>query len=130
MDDKALRRKVQSVVEVQSQLRKEVLNKVQANRGMQRVAASRGNSTNFAVGVSSCGSGAAQKVDAEIAHDADGAVMCGGSSTTAHIRLAEHRIRRGLRRPCCSDAFLRGCCSRDHCQAEEGFSARFHASRV
>ena len=40
LDDKALRKKVQSVVEVQSQ----------ANRGKQRVAVSRGNLSNFAVG--------------------------------------------------------------------------------
>ena len=37
------------MAEVQSQLN-EVLNKVQVNRGKQRVAASRGNLPNFAVG--------------------------------------------------------------------------------
>ena len=41
LDEKALRAKVQSVVAAQSQLHKEVLDKVQANRGNQRVAASR-----------------------------------------------------------------------------------------
>ena len=45
-DDKAFR-KVQSVVKVQSQLYKEVLDKVQVNRGKQRTAASRGNLPNF-----------------------------------------------------------------------------------
>ena len=40
LDDKALR-KVQSVVEVQSQLHNEVLDKVQASRGMQCAAARR-----------------------------------------------------------------------------------------
>ena len=49
MNDKALRKKVQSVVEVQSQLHKEVLDKVNASCGMQRVAASRGNLPSFAV---------------------------------------------------------------------------------
>ena len=42
LDDKALRKKVQNVVEVQSQLHKEVLGKVQANRGKERATASRG----------------------------------------------------------------------------------------
>ena len=50
LNDKALREKVQSVVEVQSQLHNEVLDKVQATRGKQRVAARRGNLPNFAVG--------------------------------------------------------------------------------
>ena len=50
LNDKALREKVQSVVKVQSQLHKEVLDKVQATRGKQRAAASRGNLPNFAVG--------------------------------------------------------------------------------
>ena len=49
LDGKVLR-KVQSVVEVQSQLRTEVLDKVQANHGKQRAAASRGNLPNFSVG--------------------------------------------------------------------------------
>ena len=49
LDDKALRKKVQSVVEMQSQLHKEILDKVQANRDKQRAAASRGNFPNFAV---------------------------------------------------------------------------------
>ena len=43
LDEKAFRAKVQSVVAAQSQLRKEVLDKVQANRGKQRAAASRGS---------------------------------------------------------------------------------------
>ena len=43
LDDKALRKKVQSVVEVQRQVYKEVLDKVQANGVKRRVAASRGN---------------------------------------------------------------------------------------
>ena len=41
LDDKDLRKKVQSVV---------VMDKMQANRGKQRVAASRGSLLNFAVG--------------------------------------------------------------------------------
>ena len=49
-DDKAIRKKVHTVVEVQSQLHKEVLDKVQAIRGKQRAAGSRGNLPNFAVG--------------------------------------------------------------------------------
>ena len=48
-------------------------------------------------------SGAAQWLDAEITHDVDQAVVCGGSSTTARVRRAEHRIRGGSRRPCCPD---------------------------
>ena len=43
LDEKALRAKVQGVVAAQSQLHKEVLDKVQANCGKQRVAASRGS---------------------------------------------------------------------------------------
>ena len=43
LDEKALRAKVQSVVAAQSQLHKEVLEKVQVNRGKQRAAASRGS---------------------------------------------------------------------------------------
>ena len=50
LDEKALRAKVQNVVAPQSQLHKEVLDMVQANRGKQRAAASRGNLTNFVVG--------------------------------------------------------------------------------
>ena len=50
LDDKVLRKKVQSVVEVQSELHIEVLDKVQANHGKQRAAASRGNLSNVAVG--------------------------------------------------------------------------------
>ena len=50
LDEKALRAKVQSVVAAQSQLRKEVLDEVRANRGKQRVAASRGSLPNFCVG--------------------------------------------------------------------------------
>ena len=50
LDEKALRAKVQSVVAAQSQLHKEVLNKMQANCGKQRVAASRGSLPNFFVG--------------------------------------------------------------------------------
>ena len=42
LDDKALRKKVQSVVEVQRQVYKEVLDKVQANGVKRRVAANRG----------------------------------------------------------------------------------------
>ena len=38
------------MVGAQSQLHKEVLDKAQANRGKQRVATSRGNLLNFAVG--------------------------------------------------------------------------------
>ena len=49
LDDKAPRKKLQSVVEMQSQLHKEVLDKVNASCGMQRVAASRGNLPSFAV---------------------------------------------------------------------------------
>ena len=49
-DDKAIRKKVHTVVEVQSQLHEEILDKVQANRGKQRVAASRGNLMNVTVG--------------------------------------------------------------------------------
>ena len=49
LDGKVLR-KVQSVVEVQSQLRTEVLDKVQANHGKQRAAASREYLPNVAVG--------------------------------------------------------------------------------
>ena len=30
-------------------------------------------------------------------------MACGGSSTTARVRRAEHRIRGGSRRPCCPD---------------------------
>ena len=62
-DDKALR-KVQSVVEVQSRLHK-VLDKVQANHGVQREAASPGNLPNFSVGeyvlVLGCGAAARRK---------------------------------------------------------------------
>ena len=43
-------RMMQSMVEVQSQLHEEILDKVQANRGKQRVAASRGNLMNVTVG--------------------------------------------------------------------------------
>ena len=43
LDKKALRAKVPSVVAAQSQLHKEVLDKVQANRGKQRAAASLGS---------------------------------------------------------------------------------------
>ena len=50
LDDNALRREVQSVGEVQSQLHKEVLDKAQANRGEQLVAASGDNLPNFAIG--------------------------------------------------------------------------------
>ena len=50
LDEKALRAKVQSVVAAQSQLHKEVLDKVQANRGKQRVTASRGSLPIFFVG--------------------------------------------------------------------------------
>ena len=50
LDDMALRQNTLSVVDMQSQLHKEVLDKVQVNRGKQRVAASRGNLPNFAVG--------------------------------------------------------------------------------
>ena len=50
LDDKALRKKVQSLVQVQSQLHKEVLDKVQAKRGKQRAAASRGHVPNFSFG--------------------------------------------------------------------------------
>ena len=49
LDDKALRKKVQSVAEVQGH-HKDVLDKVQANRGKQRAAASGGNLPNFVVG--------------------------------------------------------------------------------
>ena len=80
LDEKALRKKMQSAVEVQSQLHKEVWDKVQANRGKQVSAASRGILPNFAVGdyVLVRSSGAAQRLDAEIAHDVDRAVVCGG----------------------------------------------------
>ena len=50
LDDKALRKKVQGVVKVPSQLRKDVLDKVPGNRGTEREAASRGNLLNFGVG--------------------------------------------------------------------------------
>ena len=50
LDEKAPRAKVQSVVAAQSHLHKEVLVKVQANRGKQRVAASRGSLPIFLVG--------------------------------------------------------------------------------
>ena len=50
LDEKALQAKVQSMVAAQSQLHKEVLDKVQANRGKQRAAASRGNFPIFFVG--------------------------------------------------------------------------------
>ena len=50
LDDKVLRKKVQSVVEVQSELHIEVLDKVQANHGKQRAAASREYLPNVAVG--------------------------------------------------------------------------------
>ena len=50
LDDKALRKKVQSLVQVQIQLHKEVLDKVQAKRGKQRAAASRGHVPNFSFG--------------------------------------------------------------------------------
>ena len=50
LDEKALRAKVQSVVAAQSQLHREVLDKVHANRGKQRVAASRGRLPIFFVG--------------------------------------------------------------------------------
>ena len=43
LDEKVLRVKVQSVVAARSQLHKDVLDKVQANRGKPRVAASRGS---------------------------------------------------------------------------------------
>ena len=49
LDDKALRKKVQSVAEVQGH-HKDVLDKVQANRGKQRAAASRGHVPNFSFG--------------------------------------------------------------------------------
>ena len=48
LDNKTLRKKVQSLVEAQSE--KEVLDKVQANRDKQREGASRGNMPNFAIG--------------------------------------------------------------------------------
>ena len=50
LDEKALRAKVQSVVAAKSQLHKEVLDKVQAHRGKQRVAASRGSLPIFFAG--------------------------------------------------------------------------------
>ena len=50
LDEKALRAKVQSVVTTQSQLHKEVLDKVQAIHGKQGVAASRGSLPSFFVG--------------------------------------------------------------------------------
>lgn len=50
LDDKALREKVQSVVEAQIPLDKEVLDKILANRGRQRLAASRGTLPTFIVG--------------------------------------------------------------------------------
>ena len=50
LDARALRQHLQGVVEAQSQLHKEVLDKVQANPGKQRVAASRGSKPNFTVG--------------------------------------------------------------------------------
>ena len=50
LDEKAVRPKVQSVVAAQSQLHKEVLNKVQANHSKQHVAASRGSLPIFCVG--------------------------------------------------------------------------------
>ena len=50
LDEKALRKKVQSVVEVQSQLHKEVVDKVHANRRKQHAAASRGILPGFAIG--------------------------------------------------------------------------------
>ena len=50
LDDKALRNEVQSVVEVQSQLHKEVLDKVKANRSKQHATTSGGNLPNFNVG--------------------------------------------------------------------------------
>ena len=50
LDEKALPAKAQGVVAAQSQLHKEVLDKVQANRCKQRVAPSRGSSPIFFVG--------------------------------------------------------------------------------
>ena len=50
VDEKTLRAKVQSVVAAQNQLHKEVLDKVQANRGKRRVAASRGSLPIFFAG--------------------------------------------------------------------------------
>ena len=50
LEEKALRAKVQSVVAAQSQLQKEFFDKMQANRGKQRVAASRGSLPTFFVG--------------------------------------------------------------------------------
>ena len=150
LDDKALRKKVQSVMEVRSQLHQKVLDKVQANRGKQRAAASRGNLPNFAVGeyvlvaqvrrsgstlklpMTWTGPGPAQRRDAENGHGVYRAVACCGSSMTARVRRAKHRIRGSWRRLCCSDSdgFLRGRRSCDQCRAERGFSTRFHASRV
>ena len=50
LDGQALRRQVRGVVEAQANLHKEVLEKVQANRGRQRAAATKGTLPNFAVG--------------------------------------------------------------------------------
>ena len=50
LDGQALRRQVRGVVEAQANLHKEVLVKVQANRGRQRAAATKGTLPNFAAG--------------------------------------------------------------------------------
>ena len=128
MNDKALRKKVQSVVEVQSQLHKEVLDKVHATRGKQRAAASRGDMTNFAVGES------VLVARVRRSSSTPKLLMTWTGPWRAVVAQRPHvygvqNIVGGLRRPCCSDAFLRGCRSRDHCRVE-GFSTRFHARVV
>ena len=101
------------------------LDKVLANRGKQREAASRCNLPNFVIGeyilvARMRRSGSMLKL----------LMTWTGPRRVVVTQRAECRIRRGSRRPCCSDSFLRGCRSRDHYRAEGSFLALVHARRV
>ena len=113
LDDKALRKKLQSLVEVQSQLHK-VLDEVQANRGKQRAAASRNKLPKYSVGenVRFWRSGSTPKL----------LMMWTGPwrvvvAQRPHVYGVQNIVS-SSRRPCCSDAFLCGCRSGVHSRAE------------
>ena len=117
LDDNALRRKVQSVGEVQSQLHKEVLDKAQANRGEQLVAASGDNLPNFAIGQ--------YVLVARVRRSCSTPKLLIIWTEPWRVVVAQRphvygvqNIVSSSRRPCCSDAFLCGCRSGVHSRAE------------
>ena len=114
------------MVEVHVQFHKEVLDKVQANRGKQRAAASRGSVPNFAVGeyvlvARVRRSGSTPKL--LMAWTGSWRMVV---AQPPHVYGVQNIVSGEVSRlPCCSNAFLRRCRSRDHCRAEGFFQHAF-----